>query len=555
MKNLCYRSPLREQSLRKAMFVRASGVPAEDVHKLRLLALWVSFRRIVGLLFSLFWLVLLVGMQGPLGFLKDDLSATMLSIVIAGYLVLDLGRGLLLPPNGFALATTPIRSQRLLMPILARLAGLFFLIGFCCFLIGLVGSNRESALSGCLGLMAIPALGLSWQVWRKGRVGSLLLKNGVAALVIVLMFRLLDHLALVSYPFSGIESFEHLLPVNWGKGKVGALLLAAIYGLLGFLLFRLWREYEFREVPGANYEWRMDAPREEVLVESAELPVEALQEVSFESAPPSGSGFSSLAALFWNQEEREMAKKLAKGSGYQAGLKALLMLVILLLVAVFASLLQAKPDLRLVLVLSVVVVAEIILLRGFKSEVLEMAFSKFQLPNGLLQAAISSFPVSERQLFTLFIKEAAAVSLVVLPLQILGIVLVLFGMGYELTLTQWLVILFFLAVEYCVIKLGSWARYLSGVVRFFQPGIRGDFCESCAKLLFVFPGGVFLFATFFSLFKWLLGEGLFSFFLLYQFLHVAWIGGACWLVQAKYREGKGSAVFPVPKKSFSFRWR
>ena len=553
MKNLFYRSLPKERALRRAMLQQAQGVPAEDLHKQRLLNLWIAFRKTLAFVFMGLWLFVSVGEYGILQLLRDELSVTMLSVVIAGYFVLFFGRGLLLPKNGFALATTPIVGQQILLPLFVNVGVKFLVIGFLIYLLELSGATSEQALRRSLGMMAVPALGLSWQSLRQGRSGGLLLKFGAAALFAVLAFRFLNYSLNIPDPFDSIRSHLKWFPINWGVRAPGPLLLVIIYVVTVVMLARLWAQYSFRKMPGASFKGMAVESARANAPELADGVLESPQDVSFEPSPFSWGSFSRLSSFLWNAQDREIAQSLSRGPGYRTGLKASLIFFVLLAATFLFALVQTEERTMLV---SIPLVCLVILVKGLKSDVIELAFSKLNLPGGLLQAVVSSVPVREKRLFSLYLKEAAAVFLVILPLLIFAVAFISVALGYQLTMSKWAAILVFLGVEYFVLKFGAWVRYLGGVMKFFQPGFRGDVCETFARLLFVVPAAALIIATVVSLFKWLTGEGLYSFVLLFHLLHALWIGGACVLVQKKYRAGDGSAVFPVPtKKSFSFKIR
>ena len=104
-----------------------------------------------------------------------------------------------------------------------------------------------------------------------------------------------------------------------------------------------------------------------------------------------------------------------------------------------------------------------------------------------------------------------------------------------------------------MLKVGAWTRYLWEVMSFFHPGLRGSFLETGMKLLFIVPAVILAVTSYIYLLVWFQGTGNFSLAFLFFFLHAAWVGLFFWLVRSRYRSGKGSAVFPKRKKSFSFQ--
>ena len=561
MKNFHYREFQLERQLQRAMLQQAKGVPAESVLRLRLLFVWSVVRRIVGRLFLFVVLLSFLGAHFGTGLLGDGISVTILSLLLTGGIVVFLGQRMLLPENGVALVYTPVSSKQLIIPIFWRLAGYLIILCLCAFgvfLFKFEGDGHE-ALIATVGWMMVPLMGVSWQFLHKGKAGPFLFWVGVALGGGWFCCWILRPVKAVSGLHEKILAYEAWMPLHWLKYGGGVWVALVLFLVFTVLLFRIWNHYCFRAMPGAQVaqSFVVQEPNEiEMLDKPEESPSDSIEPILNPHAEREEKVrcLSMTTGLFWDKGEKQIGRQLGLGTCYWVGLKSLLILLVLLLVQgllIYGK--EWEQDVRGSLVFCTMPVIILFLIRGWKSEVIQMAFSKFRLPNELFQSIAASLPVEEKRLFGMFLKESIAVFLFILPLQILSLKMILNQLEQSLSVSQWVVIVVLLTTFYFTLKAGAWARYLGESMSFFQPGFRGETIEALLRFIFLIVA-VALFLAGLSFFSaWFLtGESL-PLALLFFFFNTAWVGGFCWLIRARYLSGKGSAVVRIKKKKKSFR--
>ena len=558
MKGLCYRTLSRERSLRRAFLLKAQGVPAFGVRRVRLVEAWRTSVGVIGYSFILLWVMGLLNTAGSFEILENDYIATFLALSIAGFLINLLGSALLFPSGGLTLASTPVSNSRVLTLALTRISFWSFLSGLALFFLIRI-SQSEVIISALFGAMCLPVLGLSWQAWLQGRLrgGIFFIFAGICGILAVLIFQFLEDWMSISTVLPHLSRFESWLPINWGQTSLGCIFLVAVYA--GFIISfaRLWRGYSFRRTPGAevggvnnlsaSVDWlevkAQRAQNESTSVES--LPSRVEEELG---------SYSKLSSLLWNEKEMMIARCLGSGKGSAVGLKYLL--TVFLLESVSLPYLMTgllAPEISIGLVFGGAASVAIFLVRGFKSDVVAITFASFRLPNSLLQSVLVTVPVRERLLFRMFLKEAMAVLLFTLPLQLFALWILAKAGDFQILFFHVIIVSVYLVAQYFTLKLASWNRFLWESLSLFQPGLRGEILLTLCKLLFVVPSAIFFVLTIWSLAYLLGGEGSVSWFFLYQFLQTSWIVGFCWWIRRAYRLGLGSAVVAVKKKKQSFR--
>lgn len=272
------------------------------------------------------------------------------------------------------------------------------------------------------------------------------------------------------------------------------------------------------------------------------------------ATPSSGRCLSRLTYLFWQKHEKELGKLLGRGIRYNAGWKSLAVLIALLIVHLIPLLWTSlAADIKTVLEFSVPPVAILVLICGWKSEVIQMAFSKFRLPNKQWQAVCLSLPVSEKLLFRMYLKEALAVFCTTFPLQTYAAWLMYRVVEKQLSVQQLILLGAFLFLQFFSVRLFLWIRHLSESLSLFQPGFRGTLLGDASRLLLVGPPLVFFFVGATQSISWLFATGKIDIASLFYFLQLSWLVGACWLVRWAANTGKGSAVVTLKKKRKSFR--
>ena len=555
MKDLIYRNLRAENNLRRAMLQQAQGLPAEGVIRYRLIRLGNFLKKNIGRVVVFFWLFSIFGFRVAGLLAQHDLVITLISVVFTGALILFFGNSLLLPPNGQALATTPIRSRRVLLVALSKL--LFFLLfgATVMWLAARIGGRSHSILSSILGGMTIPALGVCYQIYRRGVAGAFLLRFGLFSGVVLFFLWMGARTPWVPDWPRMLEPYHQFLPLNWCKNGVGWIAAGAVYLFLAISLKKLWADYSFRDVPGAQVMQNLVENDEDDYLKQPVVRSEVNEtSVSFQVRAPAPS-YSALASLFWSKEEKELGRYLNQQRRSWDVWKIMILLGLILAMALSWPMgsPQAKEAMRLFYSPALAIIFFLLIVRGVASKVFEMGFTRLALPNGYSQSVMSAFPIRERTLFTMFLKEGVAYALVTFVMQICVFYLLLWIMGLELELLQIAVVLFFAFEVHLLLRLAAWTRQLWESMAFFQPGFRGGLLEHLAKLLFVLPPLTFMITGVVNLALWLNSDDTLSIVSLFFFLQAAWIVGFWWLVRHRYNQGYGTAlVRPVKKKSFRF---
>ncbi|MDP0490323.1 MAG: hypothetical protein Q7Q71_04655 [Verrucomicrobiota bacterium JB023] len=535
----------RERRLQRAMTIRAKGVPGEDQQWLRVKPLLDGFNFLFASLFSLWLGLVLLSIPQSWTSEKADFFIFAVSLFVGGYLSDWVGRGIIIPRDGFVLAPMPIGRRKVWWHSLSGIPWLLVAAyALACFFFAKEGGEY---MVRALGWMTVPFVAVTWQLYRWGTAGDWLKKAGVLLGVALVLESLVRHVL----SFNQIEPYyarwHGALPHRWlDQGWVGWLVPL----FLTILTIILWERRQ------RLYSWRALLPAlesrpkggEEVSV--ADEKADQLVVATNDSHPVK----RSKPCFLWNAQERELANLLVYQKDERVVwriLGAFLALVPLYYVVGMPVLIEnglvglaSFPALALLMVL----------LRGSqKSGVKNMAFRDFSLPGGKRVSALGAFPISEKTLFVMFLKEAFVDVVLHLPPR-----LALLAFAHQCIYST----SFFgewagkAALAICYFELNRWiwmwSSQLWGNVERFHSGLDGWLKKELSKTFYRVSLILLTLAIVVGLGMHYLGIEVGGWFPLVITFHIVLTLGGLTYLRWTYHQGRGSLVTAIPKKSRSF---
>lgn len=560
MKRILLRNPAREKRLSQAMWIRAQGVPAEECVRHRLRGIWQIISKGLGL----FWLLIVGLICMPIFYSVDleqrDWLMFSLGVTAAGWLIVKVGTGLLLPRDGQILISAPVSNRLSLTHSFLTFPLFLLFLGGMAFWIFLLEYSPFFAFLRVLGWMLVPLLGVAWQcIWR-GRASSFILVSGLVGTVAVYVLTWIDGFVPRFAFAETMEKTTGWLPSAWfvqgwwGAAAAGLVLIVTILSVWDRV-----RIYRFRATPGAQMSSAAKAEVAEMpeqVTEQVTVPAwdQVTEPVTFEVTCQKPNVLTRIGSAFWSGEERELAGALGFGYRVSGFVKIAGLFVLLLLGWWLPSWVKMPtPELGIFAAVLGPILVVVGLTGGWKSCVVKTAFAKFNSSGGRFISVLAALPISERMLFRMYLKEALVALLITVSLQLWLIGLVTGRIGFEVERVHWLVVLMFLVGAQTIAKMAVWTRILWQATALFHPGIRGDlknaFCRMPYFLVF-FPWFFYLLRT---LGAWLSGDSFNQLTIPAFLVGVVWSCGICWLVRWLYNRGSGSAIVTVVKrKSFQF---
>ena len=468
------------------------------------------------------------------------------SFITSAWLVIRVGRGLLLSRDGVILAHSPISNRRILFHEFFTLPFELLLMAFGAWLF--FRQLYPPSLIGfaVLSWMLVPLLAIAWQFQRRGRSGPYLFRAGIFAFVCFLFFGWLEQILPRLTPFDEVLALVKWLPANWFfNGVGGALLAGGVLSLSVLAIRRGVQRFQLRATPGAQARF--------LVTESEEEPNEVVLVAPLRKNVEKGPNFVTRACqLFWNEEERLLGEALRFGySKVRFWIWTAFMAFLVALWWLPSSIAFQDPEIGVWFSVVGPLVVVLVLTLVWKSMVLATAFSKFALPGDRFVALAASLPISERVLFRMYLKEGLVGLLLIVPLQLLLIWMVVKRLEFEVSTLAWIFILLTICGIFVYRKLSSWTSVLWESLAFFQPGFRGDLKTSLTRLVFFLPVGLIAFAFVTNMGKWMATKDFPDIALLALAGGILWTLGGCWLVRQLYGNGRGSVVvLPAKKRSF-----
>ena len=497
MKRFFLRDIPAEFSLGHAMWNRAQGVPAEERvrHRLR------EVGRVAQRVFRFLALILILLWFGAIAVSTSETTQQWImffaGLIVSGWLVVRVGRGLLLPRDALVLAHSPISNRRALLYEFLALPFQLLLMALGAWLFFRQSYPPSIVGFAVLSWMLLPLLAIGWQCQRRGRAGPLLFWAAIFGAVCFVFFGWLEQVMPRLTPFDEIVTQVNWLPSNWFfNGIPGSLLAGACLSFSVLAIRKRIQQFRLRATPGAQVRF--------VASENERKPSEVVAVAPPKRRVQSGPHFvTRISQLFWNEEERYLGSALRLG--YPQAKFWQWTAFMLFLVAFYwlpSFVVFEDPQVGNWFSVFGPLVVTLMLAFVWKSVILATAFSKFALPGGRFVALAASVPVSERTLFRMYLKEGLVGLLVVVPLQLLLLWMMARRIGLEVLGIDWILILLTLCSISAINKVGAWTRALWESIAFFQPGFRGDLKTGFFRFLFLIPLPVLSFVFILNMGKW-----------------------------------------------------